>query len=61
MDQPTARRIRKPRRARHVPIMSELEFARLGGGEVAYIKILTSAQARRTWRRWASLAESRTA
>ena len=28
-------------------IMSVLEFKSLGGGEVAYIKILTSAQARR--------------
>jgi len=27
------------------PVMSELDFARLGGGEVAYIKTLTSDQA----------------
>ncbi len=32
---------------RAVPLMSELELARLGGGEVAYIKILCSADARR--------------
>ena len=48
MAQPTTvRRTRKSRRGKHVALMSELEFARLGGGEVAYIKILTSAQARR--------------
>jgi hypothetical protein len=29
------------------PLMSELELARLGGGEVAYIKILTSDDASR--------------
>ncbi len=28
-----------------VPVMSELELARLGGGEVAYIKTLTSDEA----------------
>lgn len=27
------------------PVMSELDFARLGGGEVAYIKTLTSDEA----------------
>lgn len=30
-----------------VPVMSELELARLGGGQVAYIKTLTSDEARR--------------
>lgn len=30
-----------------VPIMSELELARLGGGEVAYIKTLSSDDAHR--------------
>lgn len=30
-----------------VPLMSELELARLGGGEVAYIKTLTSDDAHR--------------
>ena len=30
-----------------VPAMTELELARLGGGEVAYIKTLSSADARR--------------
>lgn len=29
------------------PLMSELDLARLGGGEVAYIKTLTSDDARR--------------
>lgn len=32
---------------RAVPIMSELELARLGDGQVAYIKTLSSADARR--------------
>ncbi len=32
---------------RAVPLMSELELARLGGGEVAYIKILSSDDAQR--------------
>jgi hypothetical protein len=27
------------------PVMSEVEFARLGGGEVAYIKTLSASQA----------------
>ena len=30
-----------------VPAMTELELARLGGGEVAYIKTLSSADAKR--------------
>jgi len=29
------------------PVMSEIDFARLGGGEVAYIKTLTSDEAHR--------------
>lgn len=33
--------------AHTAPLMSELELARLGGGEVAYIKILTSDDASR--------------
>ena len=33
--------------AQAVPLMSELELARLGGGEVAYIKILTPDDAQR--------------
>ena len=41
---------RKPRgRGRHaktIPMMSEIEFASLGDGEVAYIKVLTTKQAR---------------
>lgn len=32
---------------RAVPMMSELELARLGGGEVAYIKTLSSDDAQR--------------
>lgn len=33
--------------AHTAPLMSEVELARLGGGEVAYIKILTSDDASR--------------
>lgn len=29
------------------PIMSQIELARLGGGQIAYIKEMTSAEARR--------------
>jgi hypothetical protein len=37
----------RPPKADHViaPVMSELDLARLGGGEVAYIKTLTSDEA----------------
>jgi hypothetical protein len=31
------------------PVMSEVEFAKLGGGRVAYIKVLTSEEARRLY------------
>jgi hypothetical protein len=31
------------------PAMSEVEFAKLGGGQVAYIKVLTSDEARRLY------------
>lgn len=40
----------KPRAQRgeasHPPVMSEIELARLGGGEVAYIKVLSAEEAR---------------
>ncbi|MDX2307665.1 MAG: DUF1150 domain-containing protein [Hyphomicrobium sp.] len=32
--------------ALHAPVMSQIELARLGGGEVAYIKSLSSEEAR---------------
>ena len=31
------------------PVMSEVELAKLGGGQVAYIKVLTSDEARRLY------------
>jgi hypothetical protein len=31
------------------PVMSEVEFAKLGGGHVAYIKVLTSDEAHRLY------------
>lgn len=47
MPQTTPRKPRgKSRTARAVQMMSEIEFAHLGDGEVAYIKVLTSKQAR---------------
>jgi len=47
MPQSTQRRSRgRSRTAKMIPVMSEIEFARLGGGEIAYIKVLTSKQAR---------------
>jgi len=36
----------KSRASKGVPVMSEIEFARLGGGEIAYIKVLSNKQAR---------------
>lgn len=32
-----------------IPAMSQVEFAKLGGGHVAYIKVLTSDEARRLY------------
>jgi len=37
---------RKPRAADVARVMSQIELAKLGGGEVAYIKMMTSEQAR---------------
>lgn len=31
------------------PVMSQLEFARLGGGRIAYIKVLSSDEAQRLY------------
>lgn len=37
---------RKPRRAPSPPIMSMSDFAKLGGGKVAYIKVMSTDEAR---------------
>lgn len=43
----TAKSARQEKHETHVlPVMSQLELARLGGGEVAYIKTLSSDEAR---------------
>lgn len=46
-------RTRSPRkrtkRVRIAPVMSQRELARLGGGEIAYIKVLTSDEAQRLY------------
>lgn len=46
MEQRAKRSRRKPGADAVAPIMSEIELARLGGGEIAYIKELTSDEAR---------------
>lgn len=47
MPQSTPRKPRsRSRVARPAPMMSELDFAKLGGGQIAYIKVLTTKQAR---------------
>jgi len=47
MPRSTPRKSRgRSRNARPMPVMNEIEFARLGGGEIAYIKVLTGKQAR---------------
>ena len=42
-----SRRVSRSADVAPVPIMSEIDLARLGGGEVAYIREMTTAQARR--------------
>ncbi len=46
-------RTRSPRkranRSKVAPVMSQLELARLGGGEIAYIKVLSSDEAQRLY------------
>jgi hypothetical protein len=44
MNRKSSAKSRKPV-SRMPPVMSEIEFAHLGGGEVAYIKTLSSDQA----------------
>ncbi len=47
MNETTTKRTRRSQASRTVaPVMSELDLARLGGGEVAYIKSLTADEAR---------------
>ncbi|WP_439543647.1 DUF1150 domain-containing protein [Hyphomicrobium sp.] len=45
MKENTTKRRRSTRSAPVAPIMSEIELARLGGGQVAYIKTLSSDEA----------------
>lgn len=49
MEQRTTKRTKRKRtgEAAVAPIISQIELARLGGGQVAYIKELTSDEARR--------------
>jgi|GEM_PF-121521 hypothetical protein len=48
-----AKRARSPRKRASIPqvapVMSQRELARLGGGEIAYIKVLTSEEAQRLY------------
>ena len=46
MEQSRKRTKRKSSASAIAPIMSQRELARLGGGQIAYIKILSSVQAR---------------
>jgi hypothetical protein len=45
MKENTTKRRRSTRSASIAPVMSEIELARLGGGQVAYIKTLSSDEA----------------
>ena len=47
MKENTTKRPRKRRTVSVAPVMSEIELARLGGGQVAYITTLSSDQALR--------------
>ena len=48
MNQNTTKRSKAPSAADTVaPVMSQIELARLGGGHIAYIKTLSSDEARR--------------
>ncbi|HEX7073921.1 MAG TPA: DUF1150 domain-containing protein [Hyphomicrobiaceae bacterium] len=40
---------KRAKRATMTPVMSQLELARLGGGEIAYIKVLSSDEAQRLY------------
>ena len=46
-DAPKRSRTRRSRKAQPAPFITELELARLGGGEVAYIKRMSAEEARR--------------
>jgi hypothetical protein len=45
-DKKTKSRSSRPSATAAPPVMSEIELARLGGGEVAYIKVLSVEEAR---------------
>lgn len=40
---------KRAKSATMTPVMSQLELARLGGGEIAYIKVLSSDEAQRLY------------
>lgn len=42
----TRKRSRRAKPSAVAPIMSQLELARLGGGQIAYIRMLSTAQAK---------------
>lgn len=42
-------RATRRRRVKAEPVLSQRELARLGGGQVAYIKLMTPAEARRLY------------
>lgn len=46
MTETSKRPVKRASKAKIVPAISEVELARLGGGEVAYIRTLTSDEAR---------------
>lgn len=45
----TTRTRQQRKRAPVAPVMSQLELARLGGGQIAYIKVLSSDEAQRLY------------
>jgi hypothetical protein len=49
MSKTTRTRSSRKRRTNVTPVMSQVELARLGGGQVAYIKVLSSDEAQRLY------------
>lgn len=49
MDRRTNRSKQQHKRKAVAPVMSQLELARLGGGQIAYIKVLSSDEAQRLY------------
>jgi hypothetical protein len=47
MNENTTKRSKTPRKTDRIAPVSQIELAKLGGGHVAYIKILSSDEARR--------------